>query len=49
MRPATENVAGIAALEKAIEIAQQTMKADAKQIGKLRDYLIDHISRGDPG
>ena len=43
MRPATENVAGIAALEKAIEIAQQTMKADAKQIGELRDYLIDHI------
>ena len=43
MRPATENVAGIAALEKAIEIAQQTMKADAKRIGELRDYLIDHI------
>jgi cysteine desulfurase len=43
MRPATENVSGIAGLEKAIELAQSSMKNEALRIGQLRDYFIDHI------
>ena len=43
LRPATENVPGIAGMAKAVEIAKNDFLNENNRLIKLRDYLIDHI------
>lgn len=40
MRGGTENIAGIAALAKAFEIAHQNMEEDEKKIRSLKSYMV---------
>jgi cysteine desulfurase len=47
MRSGTLNVPGIVAIGKACELAQQEMKANAKKIGGLRDFLEDELLKID--
>ena len=42
-RAGTENIPGIIGMTKALEIAEKRMADDAKQIAKLRDYLIEQL------
>ena len=42
MRSGTENVPGIAGLDKAVQIA---IKEDWKKISKMRDYLIENLAK----
>lgn len=42
-RAGTENVAGIVALGKAIELAQSTMEQRNKKLSAMRDRLIDQV------
>ena len=48
LRSATENVAGIVGLGCAAEIARSEMSAEAARLVKLRDRLIDGITRAVP-
>lgn len=44
MRGGTENIAGIAALAKAFEIAHQNMEEDEKKIRSLKSYMVKMLS-----
>lgn len=48
-RPGTENVAGIAGLGKAAELAQRFLEADATRVSQLRDELQQGLSERVPG
>lgn len=48
IRSGTENVPGIVGLGKACEIAKMRMKKDTKMLEKMRDILIDGISKNIP-
>ena len=43
LRSGTENVPGIAAFRKAIEIAHGEIREVAKRVGELREYLIERL------
>ncbi len=43
IRSGTENVAGIAAFAKALELAQMEKEAESERLTKLRDYLINRV------
>ncbi len=43
MRGGTENVAGIVGLAKALELAYQQMAEDQKNIGQLKNYMIEQL------
>ncbi len=43
MRAGTENIHGIAGLEKALEISYQNIKEDKKYIKSLKKYMIDQL------
>lgn len=45
LRAGTENVAGIVALAKALEIAEKEKKIEAKRLTNLRDYMINKIKK----
>ena len=44
-RAGTENVPGIVALGKAIELATENMEEKAKKVSALRDYIIEKIEK----
>jgi len=48
LRAGTENVPGIVALAKALELAQKEKKAEAKRLRKLRDYFIARVEKEVP-
>ena len=48
MRAGTENVAGIVALAKAIELAEKEKKSELKRITQLRDYFIKKVEKEIP-
>lgn len=48
IRPGTENVAGIVALGKAIELAVSEMASESPRLARLRDKLIHNIIRSIP-
>jgi cysteine desulfurase len=43
LRSGTENVAGIAAFGKAVEIAKKEMQTENKRLAKLRDRFVDAL------
>lgn len=47
-RAATENVAGMAGIAKALEIANAELDENVAKMSKLRDMLIDGIEKGIP-
>ncbi|MGP8214075.1 MAG: cysteine desulfurase family protein [Bacteroidia bacterium] len=49
MRGGTENVAGIVALSKAMEIAHKEMKAHEAHIQGIKNYMIKKLESGVPG
>lgn len=49
MRGGTENVAGIVALAKAMEIAIEHMKEHADHIRSIKDYMMVQLERNIPG
>ncbi|OFX53863.1 MAG: cysteine desulfurase [Bacteroidetes bacterium GWA2_30_7] len=44
MRGGTENIAGIAAIAKAFEIAHKNMEEDEKKIRSLKSYMVNKLS-----
>jgi len=48
MRAGTENVPGIIALAKAIELAEKEKKSESKRLTKLRDYFIARVEKEIP-
>ena len=44
-RAGTENVAGIAALAKALELAQKERKKESARLTKLRDYMVRELKK----
>ncbi|VVB74341.1 Cysteine desulfurase IscS 2 [uncultured archaeon] len=48
MRAGTENVAGIVAFAKALEIAEKEKKKESARLSKLRDYMIKKIQKEIP-
>ena len=48
MRAGTENVPGIMALAKALELAEKEKKAEAKRLTKLRDYFVARVEKEIP-
>lgn len=48
LRAGTENVAGIAGLGRACEIAQEHLQTEARRIAELRDLLFDLLSEALP-
>jgi cysteine desulfurase len=48
LRAGTENVPGIVALAKAMELAHKEKKSESKRITKLRDYFIKKIEKEIP-
>jgi len=48
MRAGTENIAGIVAFAKALEIAEKEKKKESLRLTKLRDYLIKKIQKEIP-
>jgi cysteine desulfurase len=49
MRGGTENVAGIVALSKAMELAHKDMKEHAEHIQGIKNYMIDKLESTIPG
>lgn len=49
MRGGTENVAGIVALAKAMEVAYANMKAEAEHIQEIKNYMIHQLEKNIPG
>jgi len=43
LRSSTENIAGIVGLAEAVKLRSKEMKAEAKKLTKLRDYLIKNV------
>jgi cysteine desulfurase len=48
MRAGTENVSGIVAIAKALELAEKEKKSEKKRLEKLRDYFIKKVKREIP-
>jgi len=48
LRAGTENVAGIVALAKALELAEKEKKKESARVTKLRDYMIKKIEKEIP-
>lgn len=48
MRAGTENVAGIVAIGKAVELVKSSSNSSSKKIEKLRDYFIDKVLKEIP-
>jgi len=48
LRSGTENIAGIAGLTKALEIAQKEKEVEFKRLTKIRDYAISEILKSFP-
>ena len=49
LRPATENVAAIAGLGKAVELAAEALTGESARLERLRDAAIDSLLREVPG
>lgn len=48
LRPGTENVAAVVGFAKALEIAQKNREKESKRLMKLRDYMIEEITKTIP-
>ena len=49
MRAGTENIYGIVGIAKALEIANQNMEAESRQIKEVRDYMKESLTKNIPG